>query len=245
MRPYPLNGYQDMAKLPAFSDVMATAPGNVLLTGEYAPETMGGIRVSGNGFQFLGVQPLLGRGIQPSDIRSNGEPEPVTVLSFKRWQRMGADPNVLGKTLRLNEEDYTIVGVMPPRFGWWTDNGVWLPMGTIARDGQMVFPITRLKPGVTVAVAEQQLHGLNLELMELVDPDVSLVSSVAGGGKYNFPHRVALESLRDHLATWMLARHGWRGTGGWGGSSGGGFGGGGGWSGGGGRSGGGGASGGW
>lgn len=42
-------------------------------------------------------------------------------------------------------------------------------------------------------------HGLNLELMELVDPDVSLVSSVAGGGKYNFPHRVALESLREAL----------------------------------------------
>jgi hypothetical protein len=42
-------------------------------------------------------------------------------------------------------------------------------------------------------------HGLNLELMELVDPDVSLVSSVGGGGKYNFPHRVAMESLREAL----------------------------------------------
>lgn len=167
VRPYPLNGYQEMAKLPAFSDVMATGPGNALLTGEYAPETIQGIRVSGNGFQFLGVPPLLGRGIQPSDIRSNGEPEPVAVLSFKRWQRMGADPNVMGKTLRLNEEDYTVVGVMPPRFGWWTDNGVWLPMGTIARDGQLVFPITRLNPGVTVAAAEQQLHALNLELAKI------------------------------------------------------------------------------
>src|ERR1051326_8358438 len=50
LRPYPLSGYQEMAKLPAFSDVMATGPGNVLLTGEYAPETFGGIRVSGTGF---------------------------------------------------------------------------------------------------------------------------------------------------------------------------------------------------
>ncbi len=165
MRPYLLSAYQEMAKLSAFSEVMATSPGNVLLTGEYAPESFGGIQMSGNAFQFLGVPPLLGRTIQPSDIRAGGEPEPVTVLSFRRWQLLfGGDPNVLGKTLRLNDETYTIVGVMPPRFGWWTDNGVWLPMGTSARDSQMVFPITRLQQGVTASAAEQQLHLLHLEL---------------------------------------------------------------------------------
>src|SRR5262245_39694445 len=165
MRPYPPQVYQEMSNLPVFADVMATGPGNVLLTGEYAPETFGGIRVSGNAFNFLGVQPILGRTIQPSDIRANGEPELVTVLSFKRWQRLfNGDPNALGKTLRLNDEVYRIIGVMPPRFGWWTDNGVWLPMGRIARDAQMVFPIVRLKPGATAAAAEQQLHTLHLEV---------------------------------------------------------------------------------
>jgi putative ABC transport system permease protein len=164
MRSYLLGAYQDMAKLPAFSDVMATAPGNVLLTGEYAPESFGGVRMSGNGFNFLGVPPLLGRTLQPSDIRPTGEPELVTVLSFKRWQRLfGGDPNALGKTLRLNDEIYTIVGVMPPRFGWWTGDGVWLPLGVNARDSQSVFPIVRLKPGMTAAAAEQQLHPLQLE----------------------------------------------------------------------------------
>jgi predicted permease len=167
MRPYLLSAYQEMAKLPAFSEVMATSPGSVLLTGEYAPEGFGGIQMSGNAFQFLGVQPLLGRTIQPSDIRDSGEPEAVTVLSFRRWQLLfGGDPNVLGKTLRLNDETYTIIGVMPPRFGWWTDDGVWLPMGVNARDSQTVFPITRLKQGVTAAAAEQQLHMLHLELQK-------------------------------------------------------------------------------
>ncbi len=121
MRPYPLTAYQEMAKLPAFAEVMATSPGTVLLTGEYAPENFGGIRVSGNAFQFLGVPPLVGRTIQPSDIRAGGEPELVTVLSFHRWQKLfNGDPNAVGKTLRLNNEVYTIIGVMPPRFGWWT-----------------------------------------------------------------------------------------------------------------------------
>ena len=165
MRPYRLSEFLEMARLPVFSDVMATGPGTVLLAGEFAPETIRGVRLSGNAFQFLGVPPLLGRTIQPSDIRSTGEPEAVTVLSFRRWQRLfGGDTNVLGKTLRLDDQPHTIIGVMPPRFGWWTDDGVWLPMGVDSRDQRGVFPITRLKPGVSSSVAEQQLHTLQLEL---------------------------------------------------------------------------------
>src|SRR5437016_6605282 len=110
MRPYPPKEYLEMATLSAFSDVMATCPGNVLLTGEFAPETISGIRLSGNAFNFLGVPPLIGRTIQPSDIRSTGEPELVTVLSFRRWQRLfGGDPNAVGKTLRLDDQPYTII----------------------------------------------------------------------------------------------------------------------------------------
>ena len=109
--------------------------------GEYAPESLGGIQMSGNAFQFPGVPPLLGRTIQPSDIRDSGEPEPVTVLSFRRWQLLfGGDPNVLSKTLRLNDETYTIIGVMPPRFGWWTDNGLWLPEASMPAIRKRWFP---------------------------------------------------------------------------------------------------------
>src|SRR5437588_11861588 len=69
MRPYRPDAYQEMARLPVFSDVMATGPARALLTGEFAPETISGIRVSGNAFQFLGVPPLFGRTIQISDIK--------------------------------------------------------------------------------------------------------------------------------------------------------------------------------
>ena len=168
MRPYRLSEYLEMARLPAFSDVMATGPGSVLLTGEFAPESIRGVRVSGNAFQFLGVPPLFGRTIQPSDIRSTGEPELVTVLSFRRWQKLfGNDANILGRTLRLDDQPHTIIGVMPPRFGWWTDDGIWLPMGIDSRDQRGVFPIVRLKSGVSSAVAQQQLHALQLELAKM------------------------------------------------------------------------------
>jgi predicted permease len=168
MRSYRPDEYRQMSKLSVFSDVMATGPGRVLLAGEFAPETITGVRVSPNAFQFLGVPPLFGRTIQPSDIGITGEPELVTVLSFKRWQKLfGNDPNILGKTLRLDDQVYTIVGVMPPRFGWWTDDGVWLPMGVDSRDQRGVFPIVRLNPGVSSAAAEQQLHALHLELAKI------------------------------------------------------------------------------
>jgi len=165
MRPYRPDEYREMARLPVFADVMATGPGSVLLTGEFAPESLRAVRVSANSFQFLGVPPLFGRAIQPSDVRSTGEPELVTVLSYKRWQRLfGSETNILGKTLRLDDQLHSIVGVMPSRFGWWTDDGVWLPLGTDSREGRGVFPLVRLKPGVTSSAAQQELHTLQLEL---------------------------------------------------------------------------------
>ena len=148
-----------MSELPAFSSVMATSFESVLMTGEFSPEAFGGILLSGNAFNFLGVPPVVGRTIQPTDIRPDGTPEPVTVLSYKMWLRLfQGNPGAIGKTLRLNNQPYTIIGVMPPRFGWYGSEGLWLPLGTDRREGRFVNPIVRLAPGVTKEVAEQQLH---------------------------------------------------------------------------------------
>ncbi len=164
MRPYRVDEVEAMRRLPAFSSVMATAPGGALLAGEFAPETVTAIRVSGNAFGFLGVPPVLGRTLQPSDISPSGVPQPVVVLSFARWQRLfGGDAGVLGRTLLLDDTRHTIVGVMPARFGWWTDDGVWLPLGRTAPD-LPVFPIVRLTAGTLPAAAEAQLQVLQADL---------------------------------------------------------------------------------
>ena len=154
-----LDEFLQMARLPAFADVMATSAEPVLLTGEFAPESFNGVLLSGNAFNFLGVPPVAGRTIQPSDVRADGEPEPVVVLSHRLWLRLfQGDPAAIGKTLRLNERPHTIVGVMPPRFGWYGNEGFWLPLGTRQREGRFVNPIVRLAPGVSPRVAEEQLH---------------------------------------------------------------------------------------
>ena len=92
-RAYRLDEIRQLSEIPGFADVMATSQETVLLTGEFAPESFGGVLLSGNAFNFLGVPPVVGRTIQPSDIRSDGLAEPVVVLSHRLWLRLFArDP---------------------------------------------------------------------------------------------------------------------------------------------------------
>src|SRR5438132_13330828 len=65
--------------------------------------------------------------------------------------------------LRLDVQPYSIIGIMPPRFGWWSDDGVCLPMGIDSREQRGLFPIVRLASGTSSPVAEQRLHVLHRE----------------------------------------------------------------------------------
>ena len=164
---YTVPELRELEASPAFASVMATSIEPVLLTGEFAPESFNGILVTPNAFNFLGVPPLLGRTIQPSDIRPNGDAEPVVVLNHRLWMRLfEGNPGAVGRTLRLNGRPHTIVGVMPPRFGWYTSDGFWLPLAPIRTELPFVIPIVRLAPGVTAAAAEEQLHAINRRLAE-------------------------------------------------------------------------------
>ena len=165
IRSYRLREYEEIARLPVFAEAMATSWDDMLLTGEFAPENFRAIRLTGSAFGFLGVPPVVGRTIGPSDIQPGGAPEPVVVLSYVVWQRLfSGDPNAIGRTLRLNDQEHTVIGVMPPRFGWYGSETIWLPLGLDSRDSRTVNPLVRLKPGISRAAAEQQLHNLHLAL---------------------------------------------------------------------------------
>ncbi len=85
---------------------------NYTLTGGKEPETISAPAVSPGLFPFLGVRPLLGRLFQPEDAENR-----VALLSEEFWKRyFGAAPDAIGKTLTLNAQSYTVVGVMPPGF---------------------------------------------------------------------------------------------------------------------------------
>ena len=159
--------YLEVRKLPAFSETMATMPETRLLSGDRAPENFQAISVTANAFDFLGVPAILGRTIEPSDLQPNGEPQPVLVLSYGAWQRLfSGSADALGQKLILNDQPFTVIGVMPPRFGWWTNEGGWIVMPEDRRDTRSAAAIMRLKPGVSARAAEQQLQALHLRLAE-------------------------------------------------------------------------------
>jgi putative ABC transport system permease protein len=164
---YSREEFLEIRKMPVFSSVMATDPNRMLMTGDRSPENEEAIRVTGNAFDFLGVKPVLGRTIQPYDIGPGGEPAPVAVVSYGFWQRVfSGQPNVIGAKIVLDDVPHTIVGVMPPRFGWWTNSGVWLPMSLDLKDTRGINPIVRLAPGVTPEAAAASLQAAHLRMAE-------------------------------------------------------------------------------
>ena len=105
--------YQEQSDV--FEEVIGGTPEDVLQTTDEGTELLTGGVVTANNFSFLGVPPLLGRGLSPDDVKP-GAP-PVFVMSHKMWlSRHNLDPDVLGRTLVLNGVPTTCVGVMPPRF---------------------------------------------------------------------------------------------------------------------------------
>jgi putative ABC transport system permease protein len=159
--------YVEVKKLPAFAETMATLPENRLLIGNGAPEEFEAVSVTANAFQFLGVPPLLGRSIQPSDLRPDGQPEPVIVLTVGAWKRLfDSRPDAVGKKLILNDQPFTVIGVMPPRFGWYTHQGGWVVLPEDVRDDRYAAGIVRLKAGVSRQAAEQQLQALHMRLAQ-------------------------------------------------------------------------------
>ena len=114
-----------------------------------------------NGFAFLGVPALLGRVFGDADAAPNAPP--VAVMNHRAWVRLfNADPGVIGRTLILNGEPRTIVGVMPPRFEW-NIADLWIPAFMNRADDPQSVRGTRafqahLRPGVSLQEAEAQLN---------------------------------------------------------------------------------------
>jgi predicted permease len=162
---YSRREFAEIQKLPAFAEVMATTFQHVLMTGSSGPQSFDGVLLTGDAFHFIGVPPLIGRTIQPFDVSADGEAGPVVVLSYRFWQQtFNGDSRAIGKTLILNDVPHTVIGVMPPRFGWYTNEAFWLPMGMDFTDESLTNVIIRLRPGVSKEAAEQQLQTLNLQL---------------------------------------------------------------------------------
>jgi len=147
--------------------------GTTLSIGDRAEVTTGSI-VSANYFDAIGVHPILGRGFEPGED-SGRNAHPVTVISYQLWQRrFKGDPQIIGKTQRLNGVFHTIVGVAPEGFygtfvGWAMQFWVPASMEEIFesggykledREARWIEAYVRLKPGVTRQQAQQEISSV-------------------------------------------------------------------------------------
>jgi putative ABC transport system permease protein len=139
------------------------------LTGVGEPEELRGAAVSPNFFQLMGVGPALGRGFVPEEEQPGKDK--VVILSHGLWQqRFGGDPAIVNRTISLNGEPLTVVGVMPPGFEFPSKATLWRPLAPNERlraaRGSFWLPVIgRLKPGVTrqQAQADMDLVAKQLE----------------------------------------------------------------------------------
>ena len=147
--------------------------GTTLSIGERAERTTGSI-VSANYFDAIGVHPILGRGFLPGEDQGQSA-HPVAVISYQLWQnRFNGDPQIIGKTQRFDGVIHTIIGVAPEGFygtfvGWAMNFWVPVSMEDLFEDGgykledrgaRWIESYARLKPGVTIQQAQQELSAL-------------------------------------------------------------------------------------
>ena len=148
--------------------------GTVNLSGTDRPERYNGAFVSPGTFAALGVAPLLGRGFEAGD-ELPGAPARV-VLGHAVWtERYGADPDIVGRAVRVNGRDATVAGVMPQGFAFPSVNDVWLPLaarldGTPRREAWGVEVIGMPEEGIGPAQVAQELDAL-LGRLNAADPD--------------------------------------------------------------------------
>ena len=157
-----LNGpqIQQVRQLPVVESVIAMDYHAMTLTGRDVPENVNALGLISNGFHDLGVPPLLGRGLLPSDSIDGQEPQPVVLLGYKFWQKhFFSNPDVLGKTLQLDRKNLVIVGVAAPRFTWYSAD-VYLPLKLTQDPGLTCIVDLLLKPGVSHAAADAALQPL-------------------------------------------------------------------------------------
>src|ERR1700689_3311845 len=166
-----------------FEDATPIFEGSENLTGTKKPERVEGVNTSFTSFSMLGVIPQIGRLYGPQDFAPGFAPE--AVISDGLWRRAyGADPNVIGRTIRIDNDPLTIIGVLPPGFRH--------PGPTISGDAEVFgaggfsgdpFPppmrgtrilvngIGRLKPGLTLEQAQARLTAMAHDLRHAFPAD--------------------------------------------------------------------------
>jgi predicted permease len=154
-------------RMRSMEDAIAIDTGEVVLTGTGLAEVVRLGSCSPNFFNFFGVPPILGRPFTAREHQS-ALPEPVAVVSYKFWQQsFQGRPDILGQHVRLNDNVYTVIGVLPVRFTW-MDVDAYVPMDMRPSEHDFVIVIYRIRPGVSQNQIEAEFQPILQEFRRQV-----------------------------------------------------------------------------
>jgi predicted permease len=171
-------------------------PSDYKLTGHGEPQPVSGVRVAGNFFETLGVQPMLGRLFTHEECLKNGRP--AVLLSYFFWKRqLAGDASTVGQAITLNNTPVTVAGVLPSSFDFGsvfapgTKMDIFVPaiMDEMRTWGNTLLLIGRMKPGMTVAQTQAEADLLFPHL------DFNVEHPEWGGG-----YKARVQSLKEHVS---------------------------------------------
>jgi putative ABC transport system permease protein len=154
------------------------AGGLATVTGGREPVRARTYEVSADFFRVLGVQPLRGRTFAPDENRPGSQG--VAVLSYGFWQRaLGGKDDLAGARLRVDEDDYTVIGVMPPSFDFPREGEIWVLRKLLppqsSRSGHNWSVIARLREGASIEQARAEMTALSRQLKQEHGSDMDAV----------------------------------------------------------------------
>jgi len=146
-----------------FDGVAGWRERDYMLTGRGGPAHLKAQRVTSELLPLLGVTPPVGRAFATEEFQPGRDQ--VAIISHRLWQsRFGADPQLIGQAVTLDQQSYTVVGVTPPGFDFFPEADLLTPLALTAKDirnpDYHLMIVARLKPGLTLAQARQGLEGI-------------------------------------------------------------------------------------
>jgi predicted permease len=189
--PFTLSELDQLRQTKSIEDIFAQNDTSMVATDGEIPQSVKVLEMTGNGLQFLDAPPLMGRVFTAAEAPAGVAPPPVAVISYPFWKtHFASSPDVLGKVLELNQQKYTVIGVVGPRFTW-HDSEVYLPMPAGMNPKSRFQTLVRLRPGVSTAAAAGELAGF---VQQVGHDEPSLLPSDG--------YRIKVESLND----WILGQ---------------------------------------
>ncbi len=152
----------------SFADINAFSGGSFNIASKEEPENIDGQQVTPGYYNMLGRPFFLGRDFLPEEGTVGKDHE--AILTHKLWSHLGADPKLVGRTMRINGELYTVVGILAPGLADRGEAQITVPLAfkpeQLNHDFHWLLSIARLKPGVTIKQAQADMDAVSAHIAE-------------------------------------------------------------------------------